>query len=81
MTWKKRVETFLGNGEENNYQVDQSKIAIASGGLFGKFPGNSTQRNFLPHPYSDFIFAIIVEEYGLSGSIFIVLLFLIFFSG
>ena len=79
MTWKKRIEAHFGEGEENNYQVEQSKIAIASGGIFGKFPGNSTQRNFLPHPYSDFIFAIIVEEYGLVGSIFIVLLFLIFF--
>ncbi|MBI9036858.1 MAG: FtsW/RodA/SpoVE family cell cycle protein [Bacteroidales bacterium] len=79
MTWKKRIEAHFGEGEDNNYQVDQSKIAIASGGIFGKFPGNSTQRNFLPHPYSDFIFAIIVEEYGLVGSIFIVLLFLIFF--
>ena len=78
-TWENRIKTFLGNGEENSYQVEQSKIAIASGGILGKFPGNSTQRNFLPHPYSDFIFAIIVEEYGLAGSIFMVLLFLIFF--
>jgi len=43
----------------------RQKIAIVSGGLFGKSPGRSTQRNFLPHPYSDFIFAIIMEEYGL----------------
>ena len=77
-TWENRYENFIGNGE-NNYQVEQSKIAIASGGIFGKFPGNSTQRNFLPHAYSDFIFSIIVEEYGLAGSIFMVLLFLIFF--
>ncbi len=78
-TWKNRVENFIGVGEQDNYQIEQSKIAIASGGLIGKLPGNSTQRNFLPHPYSDFIFAIIVEEYGLAGGSFIVLLYLILF--
>jgi cell division protein FtsW len=79
-TWKTRIEQFV-KGEEGTsgdaYQVEQSKIAIASGGLFGKMPGKSTQRNFLPHPYSDFIFAIIVEEYGLVGGAFVVLLYLI----
>jgi cell division protein FtsW len=77
-TWKKRIETFTGkdNGE-SNYQQMQSKIAVASGGLFGKGPGNSTQRNYLPHPYSDFIYAIIVEEYGFVGGAGMVLLFLI----
>lgn len=77
MTWKNRVEQFVDGGGQENYQVEQSKIAIATGGLVGKFPGNSTQRNFLPHPYSDFIFAIIVEEYGLIGGSFVVLLYLI----
>ncbi|MDT8394090.1 MAG: FtsW/RodA/SpoVE family cell cycle protein [Bacteroidales bacterium] len=81
-TWKARIENFANsenNDADKNYQVDQAKIAIASGGLFGKFPGNSTQRNFLPHPYSDFIFAIFVEEYGLIGGSFLVLLYLILF--
>jgi cell division protein FtsW len=77
-TWKKRIETFMGkdNGE-SNYQQMQSKIAVATGGLMGKGPGNSTQRNYLPHPYSDFIYAIIVEEYGFVGGAGMVLLFLI----
>lgn len=80
-TWKNRIENFVNQdiNSESNYQVEQSKIAIASGGFIGKGPGNSTQRNFLPHPYSDFIFAIIVEEYGLLGGSFIVLLYLILF--
>ena len=62
---------------DRTFQQDQAKIAIASGGILGKGPGNSTQRNFLPHPYSDFIFAIIVEEYGLAGGFIIVLLYVI----
>lgn len=80
-TWKNRIENFVNQdaNSERNYQVEQSKIAIASGGIIGKGPGNSTQRNFLPHPYSDFIFAIIAEEYGLLGASFIVLLYLILF--
>ena len=76
-TWKNRIESFAGEGTEA-YQVQQSKIAIAEGGIIGKGPGNSTQRNFLPHPYSDFIFAIIVEEYGLIGAGIIILLYLAF---
>ncbi len=76
-TWKARIEQFKSGNAQDNYQVEQSKIAIASGGLFGKMPGKSTQRNFLPHPYSDFIFAIIVEEYGLVGGTIVVLLYLI----
>ncbi len=79
-TWKSRIATFVDGGESSdNYQVEQAKIAIASGYPFGKGPGNSTQRNFLPHPYSDFIFAIIVEEYGLAGGFVIILLYLILF--
>jgi cell division protein FtsW len=80
-TWKKRIENF-SNADANsdaNYQSDQGKIAIATGGLLGKGPGHSTQRNFLPHPYSDFIFAIICEEYGFLGAILIVFLYLILF--
>lgn len=76
-TWKKRVENFNSGDSKENYQVEQGKIAIATGGIFGKFPGNSTQRNFLPHPYSDFIFAIIIEEYGLLGGLVVVLMYLI----
>jgi len=78
-TWKARIESFSGKGEEgSNFQADQSKIAIATGGIMGKGPGNSVQRNFLPHPYSDFIYAIIVEEYGLLGGFAVLFLFLVF---
>jgi cell division protein FtsW len=76
-TWKARVENFINGQKEANYQVEQAKIAIATGGILGKGPGKSTQRNFLPHPYSDFIYAIIVEEYGLWMAIFVVFLYLV----
>ncbi|MBP6871185.1 MAG: FtsW/RodA/SpoVE family cell cycle protein [Bacteroidales bacterium] len=77
-TWENRMESFLaGADQEEDDQVVQSKIAVVSGGIFGKMPGNSTQRNFLSHPYSDFIFAIILEEYGLLGGSFVVLLYMI----
>jgi cell division protein FtsW len=78
VTWKNRIDHFVnGDNGEEGYQVEQAKIAIATGGIFGKMPGKSTQRNFLPHPYSDFIFAIILEEYGLAGGVLLVLLYLI----
>ena len=81
-TWISRVETFVYGGKENNddnnYQTNQAKIAIAKGGWVGLGPGNSQQRNFLPHPYSDFIYAIIIEEYGLIGGLFIVFIYLVF---
>ena len=77
VTWKHRIENYISGDQEGNYQVEQSKIAIARGGWIGVGPGNSTQRNFLPHPYSDFIFAIIIEEYGLLGAVLIILLYLI----
>ncbi len=77
-TWIARVERFAGAGDEDdNYQATHSKIAIATGGLFGKGPGNSAERNFLPHPYSDYIYSIIIEEYGLAGGAFILFLYLI----
>lgn len=76
-TWQNRIQTYLGSNEEGNYQLEQSKIAIANGGITGKLPGNSTQKNFLPQPYSDFIYAIIIEEYGLAGGGFVVLLYLV----
>lgn len=78
-TWKSRIEGFAKNDKGPNYQTEQAKIAIATGGVVGKMPGNSTQRNFLPHPYSDFIFAIIIEEYGVIGGAFLVLLYMILF--
>ncbi|HDP55298.1 MAG TPA: cell division protein FtsW [Bacteroidetes bacterium] len=56
-TWKNRIENFSSGESGENYQAQQSKIAIATGGVVGKGPGNSTQRNMLPHPYSDFIYA------------------------
>lgn len=76
-TWQTRIESFKSGDSEANYQVEQAKIAIAGGGIFGKMPGNSVQKNFLPHPYSDFIFAIIIEEFGLVGGTMVVLLYLI----
>ncbi|MEP7142630.1 MAG: FtsW/RodA/SpoVE family cell cycle protein [Ferruginibacter sp.] len=81
-TWISRIQTFAysakGDGNEKSYQINQAKIAIASGGWFGRGPGNSNARNFLPHSYSDFIFAIILEEYGLLGGAFIVFIYLLF---
>tara|TARA_Y100000385_G_scaffold45485_1_gene42183 strand:+ start:70149 stop:71327 length:1179 start_codon:yes stop_codon:yes gene_type:complete len=82
-TWKKRVERYMGdkNAEDiaGNYQVAQAKIAISNGGIIGRGPGNSTQRAFLPHPYSDFIYAIVLEEYGALGGVFILLLYIVLF--
>jgi cell division protein FtsW len=91
-TWTNRIMTFTGRNDnhsdaknakvefsDEDYQAQQAKIAIATGGFFGKGPGNSEQRNFLPHPYSDFIFAIIIEEYGLIGGAFVLILYLLFF--
>ena len=78
LTWKHRIENFtkpVENGEED-YQLLQAKIAIAKGGIVKLNPGGSDQRNFLPHPYSDFIYAIIIEEYGLIGGAFLVFLYL-----
>ncbi len=81
-TWVNRVESFMYGGknadDEDNYQINQAKIAIAKGGIMGLGPGNSEQRNFLPHPYSDFIYAIIIEEYGLLGGAFILFIYLVF---
>ena len=75
-TWEQRIASYRNQDNADNYQVEQAKIAIVNGGVFGKGPGNSTQRNFLPQPYSDFIFAIIIEEYGLIGGVIIVFLYL-----
>lgn len=74
-TWVSRVNEFFG-GAEGGYQIVQSKIAIASGEIFGVGPGNSLQRNYLPYAYADFIYAIICEEYGLIGAFTVIALYL-----
>lgn len=79
-TYISRINSFMHpelQHSDKTFQSDHSKIALATGGLFGKGPGNSTERNFLPHPYSDFIFAIIIEEYGTVGGLAIVVLYLV----
>jgi len=75
-TWMSRIENF-SNGEdtEADYQIEKAKIAIATGGIHGVGPGKSIQKNFLPQSSSDFIFAIIIEEYGLIGGISLLLLY------
>ena len=78
-TWVSRMENFFNPDVGANYQVQQSKIAVATGGLVGKMPGNSTQRNFLPLPFSDYVYAIIIEEYGILGGIIVVFLYMILF--
>jgi len=80
-TWVNRIDRYFDkntedNGLEKNYQAVQAKIAIGTGGIFGKGPGNSVQRNFLPHAYSDYIFAIIIEEYGVAGGLVVLFLYL-----
>lgn len=79
-TVKHRVEDFIGfvKGEkELPFQAKHARIAVATGGVLGKGPGNSDQRNILPHPYSDFIYAIVIEEYGMIGGMVVVVLYLI----
>lgn len=81
-TWIGRVENFIYGGKEADdddmYQVNQAKMAIAKGGLLGVGPGHSTMRDYLPQAYNDFIFAIIIEEYGFAGGMFIVFIYLVF---
>ena len=78
-TWVNRVQSFMyADNAESSYQVQQAKIAIAKGGWAGLGPGNSEARNFLPHPYSDFIYAIIIEEYGLLGGCTVLFIYLLF---
>ena len=73
-TWLSRIHDFLYS--DGSFQVQQSKIAIAEGGMFGLGPGNSIQRNLLPYAYADFIYAIICEEYGFIGGVLILLMYL-----
>lgn len=77
-TWISRIREFTGDSL-GGFQVQQSKIAIANGGFFGMGPGNSIQRNFLPSSYADFIYAVLVEEYGLIGGLVVISLYLGFF--
>jgi cell division protein FtsW len=76
--WSDRVTTFI-SGSGDHYQTDQAKIAIASGWFLGKGPGNSTQRNVLPSGFSDFIYAIFIEEYGMAGGFLLLILYVVFF--
>lgn len=79
-TVKNRINDFIGfvNGEkELPFQAKHARIAVATGGIAGKGPGNSDQRNILPHPYSDFVYAIVIEEYGMAGGMVVVVLYLI----
>ena len=80
-TWIGRIENFLYStreADDDAYQVNQAKIAIAKGGLLGVGPGNSTTRDYLPQAYNDFIYAIIIEEYGILGGAFILFIYLVF---
>ncbi len=74
-TWQKRIENFSDLKGVEQYQVEKAKIAIATGKVVGKGPGKSIQKNFLPQSSSDFIYAIIVEEYGLVGAVLIVFVY------
>jgi cell division protein FtsW len=77
-TWISRIDNFTSDKpDEDDYQIEKAKIAIASGGVYGLGPGKSVQKNFLPQSSSDFIFAIIVEEYGLIGAVGILSLYLL----
>ena len=75
-TWSSRIENFMSGESEDNYQAEKAKIAIASGEIYGKGPGKSVQKNFLPQSSSDFIYAIIGEEFGLLGAILILIFYL-----
>lgn len=88
MTWKERLIDFGSNSAvkddtykitDDNYQVDHASIAIANGRILGKLPGNSQERDFLPQAYSDFIYAIIIEEMGLIGGLFVIFLYITLF--
>ena len=78
-TWKSRIENFVNKeNTKENYQIEKAKIAIATGGVRGLGPGKSVQKNFLPQSSSDFIFAIIIEEYGLIGGLFLLTVYALF---
>ncbi|MFM7854948.1 MAG: FtsW/RodA/SpoVE family cell cycle protein, partial [Flammeovirgaceae bacterium] len=71
-----RITAFVNN-DELPFQAKHGRIAVATGGVIGKGPGNSEQRNILPHPYSDFVYAIVIEEYGMVGGVVVLILYLI----
>ena len=85
-TWSNRLKSMgedkgaINRFDDKHMQRTYADIAVASGAVFGKGPGKSEQRNFLPHPYSDFIYAIIIEEYGIVGGIFVLMLYVILFT-
>ena len=74
-TWESRIDSFLSGEKKENYQVEKAKIAIATGGVVGKGAGKSVQKNFLPQSSSDFIYAIIVEEFGLVGALSVIFIY------
>ncbi len=76
-TWKARLENFTGKDSTEEFQTVQSKIAVINGGFFGKGPGKGEQSAYLPEAYSDYIFATIIEEYGLFGAIVSIFLYLL----
>ena len=77
-TWTSRIVSFMDDRDtEEDYQIEKAKIAIATGSIYGLGPGKSVQKNFLPQSSSDFIFAIIIEEYGLLGGLFLLILYLL----
>ena len=82
-SWEERTQDLKKEDKfvitDDNFQVAHAKIAVAQGGVFGKMPGNSKQRHFLPQAYSDFIYAIIIEEMGLIGGIFVLFLYITLF--
>jgi cell division protein FtsW len=79
-TWMSRIDNFTSDKPgEDEYQIEKAKIAIASGGVYGLGPGKSVQKNFLPQSSSDFIFAIIIEEFGLFGGFAIIFLYIMLF--
>lgn len=79
-TWMGRIERFTSDApNEDDYQIEKAKIAIATGQVYGVGPGKSVQKNFLPQSSSDFIFAIIVEEYGILGGLTVMFLYLMLF--
>ena len=85
-TWSNRLKSMSEDKEkvdpfdDKHMQRTYADIAVASSSIFGKGPGKSEQRNFLPHPYSDFIYAIIIEEYGLIGGVIVLMLYVILFT-
>lgn len=75
-TWVARLRDFWNGSDSEGYQVEQAQMAIAQGGLFGVGPGNATQAHFLPHSYSDYIFCVVIEEYGMIGAMIIIALYI-----